>query len=303
MKLKIIAMFLLIFIMITLGFSSDSTQGEELLFFLPEVQLARAWNVFLETPESSLAGIPKFTNIPMSTWINEQGGLRSNEEVFSLLIHTQNELFSSLTCIDETGEVTSPVNNPLIEDLIKGNEIEQCGNLIDGNKEPIRLISMFFILGTYLDDVENVTKSFQEGLEPELILLEKEVCQSLFERVESGSTLELRTISFFILEDIQDRVQQIENDLDASSLENSECFNPVTGTIQELETQANQGNIMAAVGLGSSFFVQAFDSNDPIEQDALRVQITDMMLRSSAGASPLVSLALILPMLVLGIDI
>ncbi len=296
MKLKSIALILLISIMVTSGFSSDSTQGEELLFFLPEVQLARSLDIFLDFPsgderemlfEAIALSEMEIDDIPTLTWINNLGGLRPPEDVLILLNKVQFLIVELMVCVDGMGNTIEAFGEDTpFESVIKGNEFEHCDNSFDGRKGPVRFISIFILLNTYLEDVRKVVETLNSSRKPNLELLKREICQSLFERISLGLTLEFRFLSFFALSNLKDRIERLENGLNTSSFENEQCFNLKIGTIQELEIQANNGNIMAAVALQGLLRQQATDSrNDPVARAELQSQINGMMLRSSAGAN------------------
>lgn len=311
MNTKLIALGSLFAMMLLAGFSPDTTQGEELLFFLPEVQFARSLNAYFSSPDfiiklgntnSLFANYSGDIDIPNSIWVNEQGHLRTKEQVVQSLNEILPYVFVDFILVF-TSIQENPMfglSHPVMEDIVSGNFVEHGGHSIDGRSEIARLLVSQLLPFSYLEDAYIIIGLNPFNL-PEPAILGNDICYSLTDRILNAPTIEMRYAAFSGLKKIQglpDLVEESAGLFDHELPENVSCFQQTNGSLTELESQARDGNVMATIAL-ERLLVEQYRAAFQEGEEALfefQNQLFNMMLRSASGASPLVALALIRPL-------
>jgi hypothetical protein len=260
-------------------------------------------------------------------WVNNAGELRSKAEAKTFLDSSYRLNFIWLICSSTLVPLESSLgffSEELLMDIISGESVHITDEIIlDGSRESMRMVFMDNLAGNFTLGMIGITTSNlfdfitvpSDGADLDedtlnalqMRVSQNEFCTNLKNLAKSSENIALQFSAFKALSlspEISDFTLRFYH------VRLFPCFEPEflgpnnleSISQSELEQRARDGDIDAAVAL-SIFLVKkvgrAFISGRLSE---LKQELMELTLQSTAGAAPLVTLALIEPLSLVGLD-
>jgi len=277
-------------------FLVPSAQGRDIIDFLPEVQLARSFQLvsrnpvfeFLQIPDELFECIEAINSfeIPDQLLTDRNGDFRSAEEVRQVAGNAACRVASVL--LNETSPI--PV---LMGDRLEVS-IPYFGTttIVDGSKEPIRFATAAV---TQFSFFRQLRGSEQGG---DLFMGADDKCEALREWVLKGETLELRHVAFNVL--MYDQTTELNGI--------AVCSERRVASEAELRAEAEKGELIAAVSLSvlwvlevnslHSNLIESDQAGEILERGEIqsRIEEFELLILENTQRFPLVTQAVIEPL-------